>query len=194
MDSTTKSGGDGAQSANTGTSVSYDLGAMLKDNPDFYRILQLHTANLSWLGLVLHATVSLRTFPLRHSIAVSCVEAVDFAIRPPNPALLMGGPLLEFYEEHEMLQKVSQTVPNTDGLKMWDPPIRFGLLKIDQTYVIAQRFELRIEHAVDFKNSVGFSDQQIQNALEANRRALEWMDKFRLAGRVRATRKDLWHA
>ncbi len=102
----------------------------------------------------------------------------------------MGGPYLEFYEEHEMLQSISQTVPNTDGLETWNPPIKFTLLQIDQTYVVAQRFKLRIEYPIDYKNSAGFSDQEIQELLEANRRAMEWMDKFRLPEKVRPIRKN----
>jgi hypothetical protein len=190
MDFTAKPGDDGARSDNTGPSASYDLGAMLKDNPHFYRISEIYKAKLSYLGLRLHATVTLRTFPLLHHVEILCVNAVDFAVRPANPAILMGGPLLEFYEEHEMLESVSQTVPNTDGMETWNPPIKFTLLQIDQSYAIAQRFELRIEHANDFKNSVGFTDQQIHHALEADRQAMEWMDKFRLPARVRPIRNS----
>ncbi len=191
MDSNAKSSGDGAQSGNTGTSAGYDLGAMLKDNPHFYRISQIYMAEMSYLGLRIHATVALQTFPrLIQRIAILCVNAVDFAIRPANPAILMGGPLLEFYEEHEMLQSVSQTVPNTDGLKTWNPPIKFTLLQIDQSYAIAQRFELCIEQEDIFKNSVGFSDEKKRHGHEALKRAMEWMDKFHLPEKMRPIRKN----
>ena len=188
MDSNAKAGADGNQPDNTTLPPSYDLGAMLKDNPRLYRISQIYQAETSYLGLRLHATVALETISQR--IAILCVNAVDFAIRPANPALLMGGPLLEFYEDHEMLQSVSRTIPNTDGLKTWDPSIKFALLKIDQSYAIAQCFELSIENKNIFGESPGGSEERKQRDLNVLKRAMDWMDQFRLPEKARPIRKS----
>jgi hypothetical protein len=102
----------------------------------------------------------------------------------------MGGPLLEFYEEHQMLQSVSQTIPNTDGLKTWDPSIKFTLLNIDQSYAIAQRFELSIENNNIFGNSLGGSEERKKRDLKVLKRAVDWMDQFRLPEKARPIRKS----
>jgi hypothetical protein len=157
----------------------YDFGAMIKDDPCFCRILDTHRADIQYLGLRLQARCAIRDCHFAQHVVIDCVTVADFAIRPTNPAILMGGPFLEFFEAHPLLQNVSQTVPNTDGLKHFHPPVKFTLLMADQSHIIAQRFELLMDHDDPFKNSVGFNDQQKQHDREAKKRAIDWMEKFR---------------
>ena len=118
---------------------------MLKEQPDLYRMIELSTAQMDYLGLRLRGRVALTHHQISQFVEIGCFKAIDYSIRPPNPAILMGGPLMEFHEEHPSLQAVSRSVPNTDGLETFDPSVKFGLLVIDQSYVIAQRFDLFLE-------------------------------------------------
>ena len=106
-------------------------------------------------------------------------------IRPPNAALLMGGPLMEFHEQHPLLENISQVVPNTDGMETYDPPEKFGLLLMDQSYVIAGQFALRFADVNGFKNVGDRDDRQRQQC------GLEWMEPFRLPGLKRFARRDV---
>jgi hypothetical protein len=55
---------------------------------------------------------------------------------------LRGGPVIEFYEQHQLLDEERlQGVPGGDG-EVFNPPLKFQLLILDQTYVIAERFEV----------------------------------------------------
>src|ERR1017187_5482133 len=116
----------------------------------------------SYLGLGLRAHVSFGFGHLSQFVLIDCVNAVDFSIRPPNGATLMGGPPMEFYEQHPRLENISQTVPNTDGMEVFTPPVKFTLLVMDQSHIIAQRFELRIENEDIFKNAVGMDEPRRQ--------------------------------
>jgi hypothetical protein len=142
--------------------IGYDLGAMLKENPRLYLVLRVTTASTSYLGLGLRAHVSFGFGHLSQFVLIDCVNAVDFSIRPPNGATLMGGPPMEFYEQHPRLENISQTVPNTDGMEVFTPPVKFTLLVMDQSHIIAQRFELRIENEDIFKNAVGMDEPRRQ--------------------------------
>jgi hypothetical protein len=73
---------------------------------------------------------------------INCINALDYAIRPKPPEILEGGKCVEYYEEHPRLLTVSQCVPHSDGMKYFNPPIRFKLLVLENTWVIAERFEL----------------------------------------------------
>jgi len=175
-----KPGSVEAQVGDTKTPIRYNLGAMLKENPHLYRVLKLSMANMGYLGLSLHAQVVFQFGHAVQLVAIDCLKAVDFSIRPPNPGLLMGGPLLEYYEEHPRLQSVSRTVPNTDGMETFNPSVRFTLLIIGQSYFIAESFVLRIENEDIFKEAMRANDKHRQENIENLKRGLDWMDKFRL--------------
>jgi hypothetical protein len=160
--------------------VSYDLGAMLKENPRLYHVLRVTTASTSYLGLGLRAHVSFGFGHLSQFVLIDCVNAVDFSIRPPNGATLMGGPPMEFYEQHPRLENISQTVPNTDGMEVFTPPVKFTLLVMDQSHIIAQRFVLRIEDGDIFKDAIGMDENRKQRQAEDLKRGLDWMEKFRM--------------
>jgi hypothetical protein len=162
------------------TPVRYDLGVLLKENPHLYRITELRIANMSYLGLGLKARVAFCTEGhFYQTVAIDCVNAVDYSIRPANPALLMGGPCIGYYEKHDLLDTVSQTVPNTDGLEVFDPPVKFALLIIDQSYIIAQRFEMIIV-SDGVTTTTGWTPMEKQQKMEALNRALDSIDKYRL--------------
>src|ERR1035438_2091934 len=105
-------GGNSPQPA-TPPPIRYGRGAMLKENSRLYHVLRVTTASTSYLGLGLRAHVSFSFGHLSQVVLIDCVNAVDFSIRPPNGATLMGGPPMEFYEQHPRLENISQTVPNT---------------------------------------------------------------------------------
>jgi hypothetical protein len=158
----------------------YDLGAMLKENPWLCRILKVFRVSPEYLGLEL---IGLAKFDF-HSpglvVFIDCVNAVDYSIRPRDPACLGGAPPLEFHEQHPLLEKVSQIVPNSDGMETYDPPVKFGVLVMDQSYVIAGQFALRLEYVNEFKNESGMDEQQRQRTVAAFQRRLERMEPFRL--------------
>ena len=160
--------------------IRYNFGAMLKENPGIYRVLELATVNPRYLGLSLRALASFGFGHLSQFIFIDCVNVVDYSIRPPNPATLMGGPPMEFYEQHQRLESVSRCVPNTDGMKVFDPSVVFHLLVIDQSYIIAQQFVLRIENDNIFKDATGIDDAQKQQFAKDLKRGLDCIEKFRL--------------
>jgi hypothetical protein len=160
--------------------VRYDLGRLLKENPQLYRITHLLGADTEYLSLAFRARVAFCSGGhLDQVIAIDCVNSVDYSIRPPHPALLEGGPCIQYYEQHELLDTVSQTVPNTDGLETFNPPVKFTLLIIDQSYVIAQRFEMSILHD-GVTNRIGLTPARRQQKMEDLKRALDSIDRYRL--------------
>jgi hypothetical protein len=177
-------GGNRPQPA-TPPPIRYDLGAMLKANQWLCRVLKIIRANPQYLSLELIAWARFDFGSLSAEVHIDCVEAVDYSIRPPNAALLMGGPLMEFHEQHPLLENISQVVPNTDGMETYDPPVKFGLLLMDQSYVIAGQFALRFADVNGFKNVGDRDDRQRQQC------GLEWMEPFRLPGLKRFARRDV---
>ena len=62
-----------------------------------------------------------------------------------NPAIIEGGPLVEYRQEHELLnQKGLQLIPGRDG-EVFNPPVKLCLLILDRSYVIAEKFEIENE-------------------------------------------------
>ena len=151
--------------------VRYDLGAMLKENPYLYFVHGIHDARMSRLSFRLRARVSFRSIP--QSVNIEGINAVDYSIRPPDPAILEGGPPMEYFEEHPRLTEDLQQIPHTD-IEYFNPPIKFNLLLISQSYFIAQQFILCVE------NDTGIDEQRKQQDAETIRQGLEWMEKFRL--------------
>jgi hypothetical protein len=162
------------------TPVRYDLGMLLKESPHLYRISALRTASMGYLRLELQARIVFCTEGhFNQFVAIDCVNAVDYSIRPANPATLVGGPWIRYYEQHDLLDAVSKTVPNTDGMEVFNPPVKFALLKIDRSCIIAQRFEMIIL-GDGVTNTIGWTPMQKQQNMEALNRALDSIDKYRL--------------
>ena len=66
----------------------------------------------------------------------------DYSIRPPNPARIEGGPDIIFSTDDPRLAEPGlQQIPGGDGAA-YDPPKRYQLLELDQSWIIAQRFEI----------------------------------------------------
>ena len=116
---------------------------MIKDNPDCLRALGIHYATMEHLRLRLAILMNNplnRELP-RHPLIV-CTNAVEYVIRPTNPATIEGGPAVEFHEQHELLNAPRlQLIPGGDGA-IFDPPLKLGVLIFDQSYVIAEKFEI----------------------------------------------------
>jgi hypothetical protein len=169
--------------------VKYDFGAMLKVRPQLCRISQLHTARMVWLELSLQAHVVLTfTGNVGVTLLLDCINVVDYSLRPANPATLLGGPLIKYDENHELLKSVGQCVPNTDGEEVWDPSVKFAVLTIDQSYIIAQRFEVRM----DYGKVIGLTTEQEQQRSESIKATTAWLEQFqvpanqgRASGRIR---------
>jgi hypothetical protein len=121
--------------------ISHDFGDLIKKNPHRFRVLGINNVRIKYLAinlsLTLHDHESDSIFA-----DVFCINAVDYSLRPRNPNCILGGPPPEFYEEHEMLDTSLQLVPGGDG-EEFEPPLKFCLLVLDQSYVIAERFEIR---------------------------------------------------
>jgi len=73
---------------------------------------------------------------------ISAYETADFAVRPKNPAIIEGGMPLRFStNDPRLADPMLQYIPGGDG-EVYNPPRRFQLLELDQTWIIAERFEI----------------------------------------------------
>lgn len=177
----------GANRQQAAPPIHYDLAAMLKADPYLCLILKIMRADTDYLELTLTALAAFIFFPSTFVAYIKCIDAVDYAVRPSNPATIEGGPFMKFHEEHPLLEEISQSVPNTDGLEIYDPPVSFGVLELDQTYVVAGQFALRLEYG----EVTGLDEQSRQNRQAEFQRKLEWMHPFRLKQLKRFTRRSL---
>jgi len=123
-----------------------DLGDVLKLDAYGPRIVGIRSARIRYLKLKLYVRLDFVSGELLQSLQyaeITCTNAVDYAIRPPDPNILMGGPLIELHEQHPRLEhRDLQDVPGGDG-EEFEPPLKFKLLILDQTYVIAEEFEIQ---------------------------------------------------
>jgi hypothetical protein len=68
--------------------------------------------------------------------------AADFAVRPKDPGTIEGGKPLRFSTTDPRLDDPGlQYVPGGDG-EIYKPSRRYQLLELDQTWIIAERFEI----------------------------------------------------
>lgn len=123
-----------------------DFAKLIKDSqrgPFALRVLQIHWATMSHLTLRL--AVGFGFAPTRNSptqAIIRCSNAVDYSIRPKNPATIEGGPIIEYYETHKLLEDERlQLIPGGDG-EVFNPPLKLSLLIFDRSHVIADKFQL----------------------------------------------------
>jgi hypothetical protein len=64
-------------------------------------------------------------------------------------------------------------------METFAPAIKFSILRIDQSYIIAQRFEMSIL-SDGVTNTSGWTPIEKQRKLEGLKRALDSIDKYRL--------------
>jgi hypothetical protein len=70
-------------------------------------------------------------------------DVIDYAIRPKKPNILEGGAQLKFSMDDPRLNDPRlQYIPHLDHGERFDPPRRYQLLELDQTWIIAVRFEV----------------------------------------------------
>lgn len=120
-----------------------DFAKLIKDNPDALRALEIHHATMAHLRLRLAIHLDNRRNPeLPRRPVILCTNAVEYSIRPMDSNTYVGGPLVEFHEEHELLNASHlQMIPGGDGA-IFNPPLKLGVLIFDQSYVIAEKFEV----------------------------------------------------
>ena len=120
-----------------------DLGNLLKTNPYSFRVHKLFSANMpGFLKLELMVGIVVQHSHERLFTKINCINAVDYALRPKPPNCLEGGDFVRYFEQHERLETIGQDIPHSDGLESFNPPIKFTLLELEDTYVIAERFEM----------------------------------------------------
>jgi hypothetical protein len=116
-----------------------NLEIFLAEQPVRLRVLGIHQASLGYLELRL----LVRTDRPGDLLEIHCRNAVDFSIRPMNPAIIEGGPVIEFHTTHPRLEDYRlQYVPGGDG-EQFVPPLKLKLLILDQSYVIAETFGIK---------------------------------------------------
>lgn len=122
-----------------------DFATIIKANPLAMRALAISWVTLGHLRVRLALVMATSHNPQIPSYPIIlCANAVDYIIRPMNPATIMGGPLVEYHDTHELLNRpLLQYVPGGDG-EEFDPPLKLGLLMFDQSYVIAEKFEVEV--------------------------------------------------
>ena len=119
---------------------------------DLFDVLKLSSRGLRFAGIMgtttryLNLRLQVRLVDSDGSLQfleIICKNAVDYVIRPRDPNCLEGGPLIELHEQHPWLDHPGlQGVPGGDG-EMFDPPLKFRLLILEQTHVIAEKFEIQ---------------------------------------------------
>ena len=122
--------------------MNQNLIKLLKEQPHRLRVLEIHVAEMRYLKLTLRVHVA--DFPQREYrvVDIRCTNAIDYSIRPPRPGTIEGGPLIEYHERHPLIEACGQMIPGGDG-EQFNPPLRLGALLLDQSYVIAEKFEIQ---------------------------------------------------
>ena len=73
---------------------------------------------------------------------IYAIHEQDYAIRPEDPNILAGGPPIKFSTDDPRLSDPGlQYISGGDG-EVYNPPRRFQLLELNQTWIIAERFEI----------------------------------------------------
>ena len=120
-----------------------DFGLLIRENPHGFRTLGIKAAYLGHLALrfTVDVVVSGDNW-IRAKYTIDCQNAVDYSIRPVNAAVIEGGPLVEYHEEHTLLNGPGlQCTPGGDG-EVFDPPLVLRVLILGDSYVIAERFSI----------------------------------------------------
>jgi hypothetical protein len=125
--------------------VNQNLATLLKEEPHRLRVLEILAAKMGYLALTLQVHVSDYPKCDYRFVEITCTNAVDYSIRPPNPATIEGGPLIEYHEQHPLIEACGQMIPGGDG-EQFNPPLRLSALLLAQSHVIAEKFQIRISH------------------------------------------------
>jgi hypothetical protein len=76
------------------------------------------------------------------STTIQCINAVDYSLNPPTPEILPGGPEIQYFDAHPLLEDKRLQRHSGGNGEVFHPPMKFGLLIVDQSYVIAESFLL----------------------------------------------------
>jgi hypothetical protein len=120
-----------------------DLAQFIKENPEHMRFYGIAFVQVQGDLLIVTAKTNRPADRRRIQYSIiSCFRAADYSIRPVSPALIEGGPLMEFHEKHPLLEsRRLQLIPGADG-DVFDPPLNLKVLILGQTHIIAERFEI----------------------------------------------------
>jgi hypothetical protein len=117
-----------------------ELGGFLRDGGTFLRGWRiLHISAVPELGCIFDVFMFL--YPVIGTWRIYAFHTADYAIRPPNPASMVGGPLITLSADDPRVFDARLQEINDDG-KVYDPPRRFQVLDLDQSWIIAERFEI----------------------------------------------------
>ena len=131
---------------NSENSERKELSVFLTENRQYWAVLEIFSMNHGFVlpgrpNVVLDAILSSHKHPQKFW-RIYAYEARDFAIRPPNPATIEGGPPMKFsIDDPRLADPKLQLIPGGDG-EVNHPPKRYQLLELDQSWVIAVRFEI----------------------------------------------------
>lgn len=126
---------------------------MDKRKMDLVEALALNSGRLQFLGIkgTRSDYLNLSVYVRLHLIStgtldcfeIICTNAVDYVIRPRNPNCIEGRPMVELHKHHPLLDRPGlQDVPGGDG-EMFVPRLKLQLLILEQSHVIAERFEIQ---------------------------------------------------
>jgi hypothetical protein len=122
--------------------MNQDLVTLLNDELRGVRVLGIRKAEFGYLKVRLFVLVAGGMKRGPRWLEILCSNAVDYSIRPKNPNCIEGGPDIEFHENHLLLNDPGlKCIPGGDGF-VFDPPLNLKVLILDQSYVIAERFEI----------------------------------------------------
>jgi hypothetical protein len=109
---------------------------------EYWGVIEIRSVQLGYLEAILD--VGMGVMGRWKYLRIFAHEAIDYAIRPKDPATIEGGPQMKFSTDDPRLNDPGlQTVPGGDG-EMFNPPNRYQLLELDQSWIIAVRFEVEV--------------------------------------------------
>jgi hypothetical protein len=77
-----------------------------------------------------------------HASRIYAFETADYAFRPMNPNTILGGPEIKYSTtDPRLAEECLQFVPGGDGMT-YNPRKKYQLLELDQSWIIAVRFEI----------------------------------------------------
>lgn len=121
-----------------------NLGAMIRDERRSFSFGGIAGASFGHLRirLVIQLLGNGIDEPRTGLYEIVAYRAVDYSIRPMNPSIMSGGPPLAYHEEHPLLNTPGlQAEPGRDG-ECFDPPLKLAVLILDQSYIIAEEFQI----------------------------------------------------
>jgi hypothetical protein len=121
-----------------------NFATLLKEDRHWH-VLNINSASMGYLNLRLHLVIfHAMKMPYPKSVILHCINAVEYSIKPKDPATMEGGPPIQYHEQHLLLDQPGlQCEPGGDG-EVFNPPLKLSLLILDQSHIIAEKFEIEM--------------------------------------------------